>query len=120
MMPNEFSRHTSFWTMLASLIFDQRSPLSTQSSADSKHLLSGPPCHHLLIIFFLLLESCSGDTVQISLSGLRNSAATLLLVNFEDTDLLESLGNLAVDGAAGSDVVRWARATVLGASVDLS
>lgn len=120
MMPNKFPRHTSFWTMLVSLIFDQRSPLSTQSSADSKHLLSGPSCHHLLIVFLLLLESCSGDAVQISLSGLRDSAATLLLINLKDTNLLEGLGNLAVNGAAGSDVVGWARATVLGASVDFS
>jgi hypothetical protein len=53
----------------------------------------------LLVILFTLLslQHAHSDTVQISLAGLSDSAATLVLVLLEDTDLLESLESLAVD-----------------------
>lgn len=58
-------------------------------------------------------------TVQITLAGLCDAAATLLLVLLEDVDLLQGLHDLAVDAAAAGDVVRGARATVLGDTVHL-
>ena len=44
------------------------------------------------------------NPVKISLSGLGDATATLLLVLLQDADLLESLDDLAVDAAAGVDV----------------
>jgi hypothetical protein len=38
-------------------------------------------------------------TVQITLAGLGNPAATLLLVVLQDADLLQSLEDLTVDAA---------------------
>lgn len=58
-------------------------------------------------------------TVQITLARLCDAAATLLLVLLEDVDLLQSLHDLAVDAAAAGNVVRGARATVLGDTVHL-
>ena len=51
---------------------------------------------------------------------LSDAAATLLLVLLEDLDLFKSLEDLAVDAAGGIDVLRGARAAVLGAAVDLA
>lgn len=59
-------------------------------------------------------------TVQITLAGLGDAAASLLLVDLDDVDLLEGLQDLAVDGARGVDVLGGAGATVLGGSVDLA
>jgi len=59
-------------------------------------------------------------TVQITLSGLGNSATSLILVTLKDTDLLKRLHDLAVDRAGGIDVVGWAGATVAGGAVDLA
>jgi hypothetical protein len=74
-------------------------------------------CKRLLVILLLLgLEGGLGDTVQITLAGLCDAAATFVLILLEDTNLLESLHNLAVDGAGGVSVVGWAGATVLGGS----
>lgn len=77
---------------------------------------------HLLVVLILLLrlKSGLGDTVQITLAGLSDAAATLLLIGLEDTDLLEGLEDLAVDGTGGIDVVRWTRTAVLGATVGLA
>lgn len=78
---------------------------------------------HLLVVLILLLLSLDGglgNTVQITLTGLGDAAATLVVVVLEDTDLGEGLADLAVDGAGGVNVVRRARATVLGATVDLA
>jgi hypothetical protein len=58
-------------------------------------------------------------TVQITLAGLCDAAAALLLVLLEHVDLLQSLHDLAVDAAAAGNVVRGARATVLGNTVHL-
>lgn len=76
----------------------------------------------LLVILILLLGLSSGlgNTVQITLASLGDAAATLLLILLEDTDLLERLHDLAVDGAGGIDVVRGARAAVLGGTVSLA
>lgn len=74
---------------------------------------------HLLVILLLLLslECGLGNTVQITLAGLGDAAATLVLVDLHDADLLERLEDLAVDGAGGVNVVGGAGATVLGGSV---
>jgi hypothetical protein len=75
----------------------------------------------LLVILLILLLGLSGglgDTVQITLAGLRDAAATLLLVVLNDANLLEGLEDLAVNRAGGVDVVRGTVATVLGGTVD--
>lgn len=59
-------------------------------------------------------------TVKITLTLLGDAAATLLLINLQDLDLGEGLHDLAVDAAGSLDVVRGARAAVLGAAVDLA
>lgn len=59
-------------------------------------------------------------TVQITLAGLGDAAATLLLVNLQDADLGERLHDLAVNRAGGIDVLGGARAAVLGGTVDLA
>lgn len=75
----------------------------------------------LLVIFLLLgLKSGHSDTVQITLTGLGDAATSLILILLEDTNLLKRLHDLAVNGAGGVNVVRWARATVLWGSMDLS
>lgn len=77
--------------------------------------------HNLVVILVLLvsLDGGLGNTVQITLAGLSDATTSLLLVVLEDADLLESLEDLTVDGAGGIDVVGWAGAAVLGASVNL-
>ena len=75
---------------------------------------------YLLVILLLSLEGGLGNTVQITLAGLGDAAATLVVVVLEDTDLGERLADLAVNGARGVDVVGGARAAVLGATVDLA
>ena len=57
-------------------------------------------------------------TVKITLTLLGDAAAALLLVLLEDLDLLKSLHDLAIDAAAGINVMGGARATVLGGAVD--
>jgi hypothetical protein len=73
-----------------------------------------------LIRVLLLIDSGLGDTVQITLAGLGDTAATLVLIGLEDTDLLEGLESLAVDGAGGIDVVSGTGTTVLGGTVNLA
>jgi hypothetical protein len=85
----------------------------------STHDLARP---YLLVILILLigLSGGLGDTVQITLTGLGDAAATLLLILLEDTDLLKGLHDLAVDGAGGIDVPGGGNAAVLGGTVDLA
>ena len=78
------------------------------------------PSTLLVVILVLLLERGDRDTVQITLAGLCDPATTLLLIPLQNTDLLERLADLAVDCTGSVDVVRGARATVLGAAVDLA
>ena len=59
-------------------------------------------------------------TVQVTLSALGDTAATLLLVVLDNADLLEGLEDLTVDGARGVDVVGGTVAAVLGRAVDLA
>lgn len=73
----------------------------------------------LLVILLLSLEGGHGDTVQVTLAGLGDTATALVLVLLEHVDLLEGLHDLAVDGAGGVDVVAWAHTPVLDAAVDL-
>jgi hypothetical protein len=89
------------------------SPSSCSSSSKASLRL-------LVILLLLSLEGGLGNTVQITLAGLCDAAATLVLVDLYDADLLEGLEDLAVDGAGGIDVVRGARAAVLGGTVDLA
>ncbi len=56
-------------------------------------------------------------TVKITLTLLGDAAAALLLIALEDLDLLKGLHDLAIDAAAGLNVVGRARAAVLGAAV---
>jgi hypothetical protein len=81
-------------------------------------MLSSSSCTHLLVVLLLVSLECGlGDTVQITLTGLCDTTATLVLILLEHTDLLESLHNLAVDGAGGIDMVGGARTAVLGGTV---
>ena len=58
-------------------------------------------------------------TVKITLASLRHPPATLILIELDDTNLLERLHDLAVDAAGGVDVLRGPRAPVLGRAVHL-
>lgn len=81
------------------------------------------PARFLLVILILLLLGLSGglgNSVQITLAGLGDAAATLVLVLLKDADLLEGLHDLAVNGAGGVDVVGGGVAAVLGGTVDLA
>lgn len=75
---------------------------------------------NLLVVLLLLVNGGLGNAVQIPLTGLGDATATLLLILLEDTDLLESLEDLAVDTTGGVNVVGGARATVFRGAVDLS
>lgn len=59
-------------------------------------------------------------TVEIALALLSDAAPTLLLVLFQDLDRLQGLHDLAVNAAAGINVLRGPRATVLGGAVYLA
>jgi len=52
------------------------------------------------------------NSVQITLSSLCDTTASLLLILLQYTDLLECLHDLAVYTSASIDVVRWATASV--------
>ena len=73
-----------------------------------------------MIYRFMWETRWAKHTVQIPLAGLSDAAATLLLILLQNTNLLQSLHDLAVNAAASIDVLRGARATVLGGAVDLS
>jgi hypothetical protein len=74
----------------------------------------------LLVRLLILVNGGLGNTVQIPLAALSDAAATLVLVVLKDTDLLEGLQDLTVDGARGVDMVGGAVAAVLGRAVDLA
>lgn len=74
----------------------------------------------LVILLLLSLEGGHGDTVQITLARLGDAAATLLLVELKNTNLLEGLADLAVNGTGGVDVTAGAGTAVLGGAVDLA
>jgi hypothetical protein len=74
----------------------------------------------LVVLLVLGLHGGLGDTVQVTLAGLCDAAATLVLVLLEHTDLLEGLHDLAVDGTGSVNVVRGAHAAVLGGAVGLA
>lgn len=54
---------------------------------------------HSLVILILGLNSAHSNTVQISLSGLRYSSATLLLILLQNTNLFQRLDDFAVYAA---------------------
>lgn len=74
----------------------------------------------VVLVLLLSLDGGLGDAVQVTLAGLGDAAATLVVVGLKDTDLLEGLTDLAVNGSGGVDVVGGAVAAVLGATVDLA
>ena len=97
----------------------QRNVVESPKKLFSFHCLE--VARRLLVILLILLLSLGGglgDTVQITLAGLGDAAATLLLVLLNDANLLEGLEDLAVDGAGGVDVVGGTVAAVLGGTVD--
>lgn len=71
-------------------------------------------CTHLLV----LLQGLSSNTVQVSLTVLRDSSATLWR-NFKNTNLLQGLDNSSVDGAGSVGVLVWSETSVDGATVQL-
>jgi len=75
----------------------------------------------LLLLFVVLLILCSlnnsrCDSVQVALAVLANSPATVIGL-LEDTDLLQGLADLALDGSGGVGVVRGAVATSVAATM---
>lgn len=74
----------------------------------------------LIRLLLILIDGGLGDTVQITLAGLSDAATTLVLIGLKDTNLLEGLEGLAVDGAGGIDVVGGTGTAVLGGTVDLA
>lgn len=75
---------------------------------------------NLLLVLLLGLEALHGNAVQITLASLGDAAATLVVVALKDTDLLEGLASLAVNGAGGVNVVGRSVAAVLGGTVELA
>lgn len=73
-----------------------------------------------VLIFLFLLNRRPGNTVKIPLSTSGDSPSTVLLVMLNNTDLLEGLEDLAVDGAGGVDVVGRCGTAVLGCAVDFA
>lgn len=96
------------------LLIDELDLRNPQASYKSKPANAAPhAAHPLLVILLLSLQRGHRNTVQIPLSALRDPPATLLLILLQHTDLLEGLANLAVNAAAGIDVVGWAGATAV-------
>lgn len=69
-------------------------------------------------LLFFFFQSLSGDTVQISLTVLRDSSTTLWR-QFDDTDLFQSLQDSSVNGTRSVSVVRWSSTSALGVTVQL-
>ena len=59
----------------------------------------------LVLIFLCGLNNSCCDSVQVALTVLANSPAAVIGL-LEDTDLLEGLADLALDGSGGVGVVR--------------
>lgn len=76
---------------------------------------------YLGVVSLNAMRICSIElTVQISLSALGNSSASLLLVLLKNTDLLQSLEDLSVNRSGSIYVVGWAGTTVAGGTVNLA
>lgn len=69
-----------------------------------------------MVNLFVFFQSLSGDTVQISLTVLRDSSTTLWR-DFDDTNLFQGLQNPSVDGTGSIDVLVWSDTSVLGTTV---
>lgn len=69
------------------------------------------------LLLFLFLDGGLGNPIQVTLAALRDAPAALLLIDLDNSNLLQRLQNLAVNVARGIDVVRGARAAVLGRAV---
>lgn len=79
----------------------------------------------LVILLLVSLNGSLSNSVQISHTALGDSSASLAravlllaVALLQDTELLEGLDDLAVDGTGGVDVVGWAGSAVLGGAVD--
>lgn len=70
---------------------------------------------HLLVV---LLQGLSGDTVQVSLTVLRDSSTTLW-VDLNNTDLLQSLQDSSVDRTRSVSMLVWSETSVDGTTVQL-
>jgi hypothetical protein len=73
----------------------------------------------VIVLLILLLKRSLRNTVQIALALLGDPPAALVLILLEHPDLLQRLHDLPVYRAGSIDVVRWTRAAVLGAAMDL-
>lgn len=69
-------------------------------------------------LLVVLLQGLGSDTVQVSLTVLRDSSTTLWR-DLKNTNLLQSLDNSSVDGARSVGVLAWSETSVLGTSVQL-
>lgn len=65
------------------------------------------------------LEASHGDTVQVTHTILRDTTTTLGVL-LENTDTLETLNNLTLNGSGSVGVVRRAESAVRGTTVELS
>ena len=81
------------------------------------HVSLSSVCNHNVVSY---LDGGLCDTVQITLSALCDTTASLVLILLQDTNLLKGLHNLTVYASAGIDVVRWAGSTVAGGAANLS
>ena len=116
---NSFSSHARKAHRVPSPV--QREPriYSSSSSSSASRVVWAIPITMLTSHICEIVE-IGKLTVQITLAGLGDPAASLVLILLEDTNLLKGLHDLAVNGAGGIDVVGWARATVAGGAVDLA
>jgi hypothetical protein len=71
----------------------------------------------LVIILIIGLKRSLGNSVQITLAGLCDPSAALILILLKHTNLLKSLHHLAVDGAGCIDMVGRAGTPVLSGAV---
>lgn len=72
----------------------------------------------LVLLFPRGLHYRGRDTVKITLAILGDAASTVVGL-LEDTNLLERLADLALDGRGAVCVVRWAVAAAVAATVEL-
>lgn len=93
---------------------------SSDSSSSSSAVVCAIPAERVseLAISHTVKLQREKRTVKITLASLGYPPATLVLIELDDTDLLEGLDDLAVDAAGGVNVLRGPRAPVLGRAVE--
>lgn len=111
----QFSRHDPW------CITRNAASMPTPNARTSNHQTIRYSDSRLLVILLLVLfQSGLGDTVQITLARLSDAATSLVLVLLQNTNLLQRLHDLPVDGTGGVNVVRRLGTAVSGAAVDLA